>query len=533
VLASLYSYILWKEKRGGRYYVFSLLLYSAGLLTKETGLVLPLLIAAYEFVFSDTLSFENCKRVARALIPFAVITVVYCAVIKLIYGDVFGLFGKPKPRGIPPRSFLSNFLTQSAISFFYLHLFFFPFRLCLEHAFPVILRFSDWVGALSVFAVAFAIGGALFLRKRLPLVSFAILWYFIWLVPQFYARLNLPAAEHHAYPAFFAVYIILAFFLSRPLPGCTGQYCCPNGLIGKTGRMCFIFVFGLFSLLTIARCMEWRNEYTFWKSTLRINPHSGIALGSIAVDLINRGHIDEGFRYLEQSVASARLTSTRVTSLLNLIYYNAFLGRTETAERLLAENRQLILKNHPFGYYKNSAFVQEQSGHPQEALEALLAAHRIIPEDESVNGFLGWWYLEHGSDLDKAEVFFRASLRIDPENHLNRLGLAKVLQQKGAYQDAVQEYVRAIEAAPEKYEYYYAAGLIYSMNLHRREAEWYFQKCIALAPTFAPAYYNLCIFYLSLEEPNYFRARQYCDKARELGYTVDEKIENLIQRKAR
>ncbi|MFA5363539.1 MAG: hypothetical protein WC335_09945, partial [Candidatus Omnitrophota bacterium] len=54
---------------------------------------------------------------------------------------------------------------------------------------------------------------------------------------------------------------------------------------------------------------------------------------------------------------------------------------------------------------------------------------------------------------------------------------------------------------------------------------------IEIAPDFAPAYYNLCVFYLSLPEPDYKRARENFDKARELGYAVDKKMEELLEKK--
>ena len=53
------------------------------------------------------------------------------------------------------------------------------------------------------------------LRKRLPLIALSIFWYFICLLPQFYGRLNIVAAEHHPYLAYFAVYFILAYLLLK------------------------------------------------------------------------------------------------------------------------------------------------------------------------------------------------------------------------------------------------------------------------------------------------------------------------------
>ncbi|MFA5362875.1 MAG: tetratricopeptide repeat protein [Candidatus Omnitrophota bacterium] len=531
VFAGFYAYLLWRESGNRRYYLLSVLSYAAALLTKETGLVFILLLAAYELVYAKDFTWETIQGVLRRLSVFFAVTFLYLALIKAVSGSVFGLFGTAKAASSVQRPFVSNILTQSAVSFFYLFLFFFPFNLCVDHAFPVISGFSNPAGAAGISLIIVIIGSALFMRKRLPAVSFALLWYFICLSPQFYARLNLVAAEHHSYAAFFGVYLIIAYFCAAGGKKISSMGAQAEIAAGKTIRLAFLFIFSLFSLLTVMRCFEWRNEYTLWKSTLRVNPHSGIAQGSIALNLISRGYIKEGLGYLEESVNSPAHSAVGVVSQLNLIYYQALLGDTQKAARMLEENKARFIKEFPFGYFKNLAVVYGKLGRHAEELQALETALRLIPESEEINNLLGWWYLNNSSDLRKAEEFFRISIRGNPDYFFSHLGLAGVLDKKGLYQEAIDEYKKVIAITPDSFEAYYNTGLIYARKLLRNEAGWYFKKCIELAPDFAPAYYNLCVFYLSLPEPDYKRARETFDKARELGYAVDKKIEELLEKK--
>ncbi len=528
ILAAVYSYILWRNTGKKKYYFFSAGLYALALFTKETALVFPLLLAAYEFVFTPEISKKAAGRTVKNTAVFLCITAAYLVLIKSISGSVFGLFGSP-PAGAAARSVLSNVLTQSAVSFFYLFLFMFPFNLCVDHAFPVISGFSHPAGSAGILLVGVSIGSALFLRRRFPAVSFGILWYYACLVPQFYVRLNLPSAEHHAYLAFFGIYFIIAHLSAAALKKAAERGEPAVTALRRAARPVFVFVFSLFSVLTVIRCLEWRNEYTLWKATLRVNPRSGIAQGSLALNLIGRGFFKEGLRYLEESAGSSVHSAIRVTSLMNLIYYQALLGDPSQAARLLDENKDLFMREYPFGYFKNLAVVCGKLGRPDEQFKALEAALRLVPESEEINSMLGWWYLDTGSGTERAEYFFRAAIRYNPDYSFSHLGLARTFEKKGLFNEAIAEYEEVIRVAPDYHEAYYNIGLIYAQRFSGGRAEGYFRKCIELSPEFAPAYYQLCVYYLSLPEPDRALARQYCDKAGELGYAVEERIENLLQ----
>ena len=79
------------------------------------------------------------------------------------------------------------------------------------------------------------------------------------------------------------------------------------------------------------------------------------------------------------------------------------------------------------------------------------------------------------------------------------------------------------------WEAYYRLGTIYAKELSSVEAEYYFKKAIELNPRFAPAYYNLSVFYLSLTQPDYTSARKYFNKAKKLGYAIDKEVEDILR----
>ncbi|MFH1577777.1 MAG: tetratricopeptide repeat protein, partial [Candidatus Omnitrophota bacterium] len=405
----------------------------------------------------------------------------------------------------------------AAVSFYYLYLFFLPFGLSIDHSFPIISSLNNPIGIISlilIFALAFV---SLFLSRRIArIIRFSCLWYFICLSPKFYARLNLVCAEHQAYLAFFALYFIFGFLLSK------------WKLKQIYLRGVFIFILGLFFLFTCIRNLEWRNDYILWKSTLKVNPNSGIAKGVIGMRLVDRGNIEEGSKYLEQSAYSAPMEITRITSTFNLVYNYALQGEPEKGLEILRQNRDYLYQADPKGFLKSLEFVYFRMGKHKESKEILEDLVRFYPSDAALKGILGWRYLQEFADKQRARQYFQAATKDDPDLAFVHLGMGVALEDEDL-EAAIKEYNLVIKLAPNNPNAYYKLGLIYAKRLLSTRAQWYFKKTIELSPEFAPAYYNLCIFYLSLPEPDYELAQGYFEKAKELGYEVDQEIAEMLK----
>src|SRR3989338_7005755 len=213
ILSGFYCYVRWRHDRKTRFFLLSLASYILALMTKEIALILQMLIITYEFIYNKNFWKER-REIVLGFLPFLLITFGYIFMIKLIFNEVFGLFAKAKS-SLAIRPYSSNIPTQGAVSFFYLYLFFYPFNLCVDHNFPIILSLKNPLGTIPLALIIISILTAIGLRKRLPLIALSISWYFICLLPQFYGRLNLVAAEHHPYLAYFAVYFITGYVLLK------------------------------------------------------------------------------------------------------------------------------------------------------------------------------------------------------------------------------------------------------------------------------------------------------------------------------
>jgi tetratricopeptide (TPR) repeat protein len=247
--------------------------------------------------------------------------------------------------------------------------------------------------------------------------------------------------------------------------------------------------------------------------------------------LINRGFITEGEGYLKQAAISSR-DIVKNPTLFNLAAYYALVkNQPQRGLDILNQNKDYLEKRrNGVSYLKSLGIIYLKMGEFQKAKQAWERIIHIYPECSEVKSNLGWLYLDNFSDKLKAKEYFQEAIKDNPDLALAHFGLGVILEDEDLKQ-AIAEYKKTIKLAPEDPKAYYNSGLIYAQKLLSPEAEWYFKKTIELSPDFAPAYYNLCIFYLSLPQPDYQRAQEYFDKARALGYKVDSKIEESLQKK--
>ncbi|MFH1247524.1 MAG: tetratricopeptide repeat protein [Candidatus Omnitrophota bacterium] len=385
ILVSFYNYILWRRSGKVKFQALSLVSYILALLTKEIGLVLVLLVSLYEFVYSEDIIKEK-KRIFFGILPYLILSAGYLFILKFIFKNQVGMFVGLK-RLVRPLS--ANIYTQSAVAFFYLYLFFFPFKLTIDHNFPVIRSLGNLPEMVPFLALVVLIIIFLRIKRSHRLLSFSFFWYLAALSPQFYARLNLTAAEHHAYPAYLAVYFILALALGNKKL---------NNIYIKYAA---VFIILLFSLLTIIRNFEWRNENSLWSSSRRTNPRSGIASGNLGILLIKQGIYDEGKKYLEQASRFSQEESPKITSTLNLAYYYALNKEPQKGLDILTRQKEYLSQAKPVVYYKTLAYIYFQMGKVKEAQRIMQDLIRQFTESAELKAILGWFYLNDPLNKDK------------------------------------------------------------------------------------------------------------------------------------
>jgi len=402
------------------------------------------------------------------------------------------------------------------------------------------------------------------------LAVFGVFWYFIAMSPKFYARLQYPVMEHHAYFPLIGIYFLLgvgllnwkrgrryARELSRHdktpafpvsfvrINGCgipiyrdrqgmeawwaglrsAGAKLFRKPLVLASGAS-FLLVLGLFFIFTAARNLDWRDESTLWQATLKNNPDSSLAKGSLAAIMIARGDFDKAQGYLS-GLASSDVVNMAQVSLTNQAMAYAFNNEPQKGLAILEKNRERILKTHAAIYFKALGAVYSKMGKKNEARDAWEQAIRIQPVNAHLKMVLGNWYLEQFADLKRAKQYFIAAINDNPDLPAAYYGLGRVLEDEDP-RAAAAKYQKTLELAPDFFDAYYRLGVVYAQKLLDPKAEQYFLQALKLNPKSAEVSYSLGVFYLSLPQPDYQRAKEYLEKARSLGYKIAPEIEKRI-----
>ena len=240
----LFALIKYIQKK----YRLSFLFFILAFLSKETAVIFLPLIFVYDLCLRTKT--PSKRRYKFYLIVFLG-TLFFVILRQFLYGSA------TTPSHL--RSFLDNIATQSYVSWFYLELFLFPFKLCAD--WPIYtIKFLSLKGLSSIALIILVLALSFLGRKRYPYLALGVFFYFLSLSPKFIAILNFPACEHHLYFPSLGLYIILAYFLSK--------------FPYRRTKYLFWFVIPTFALLTFFRGFDYKNNYTFWRSVLRVNKKS-------------------------------------------------------------------------------------------------------------------------------------------------------------------------------------------------------------------------------------------------------------------
>lgn len=503
------GFICYLKKR----FFLALCLYPLGLLTKETTLVFPLLISAFIFLFHQDKKTHLCEK--NKPVSFYI----FLMGISTFYwiGRNILLNSMPKDNFLitTARSIWSNFLTQSAVTVFYLKLFFWPHPLVIHHNFPILASLFQPLAIVSVIAISALIVSIFILRKRHPLISFGLAWYLICLIPKFYARLNIVAAEHHFYLPSFGIYLILA--------GMT------KNTYLKFRRKFIIIATGIISIFTILvwfRNYEYKDEFTFWKKSLEADPTSSISHHNLGLVYAYMGLYPEAEEELKKAQSLAPAYANRVFKYTVENLANIYRLQKRFDKALEGINKNIKSGLYDFGTYQSLGVIYQDMKEDAKAQEAWEKGLALNPEASGILYNLGMFYLNKKEFL-KAKEYLQAAIKADPDLYAAHFGLGCVLEEEGQIDSAILAHRRAAYLQPKFVDAHYHLGTLYAKRADPRALN-ELKATVRLAPNFAEAHNNLAVLYASMQPPQLELAREYARKALSLGYVVNKNFLRIV-----
>jgi len=241
MLAAFGFYVKYSNEKKASFCVIALISYILAILSRESSLILPVLLLLYHFIFKRKVKLN--LYLALAGITAAYITFRMMMINVLLAGKT-----------IPAGTFLERLPGAFAAICGYFRLLVIPFNLHMEYGKPV-FSLSDPAVIIGMVIIASSAIYA-FLRRRDNLILFSILWFYTTLLPS----LNLyPVgaymAEHWLYLPSIGAFLLLAGLLIR--------------LVNRRlSGLVIIALVVFYSLLTIQQNGYWKELIPFYERTL-------------------------------------------------------------------------------------------------------------------------------------------------------------------------------------------------------------------------------------------------------------------------
>jgi tetratricopeptide (TPR) repeat protein len=379
------------------------------LATKENAVILPASLVLIEVVFFRDIGKPQIRRKIIIAGSLAVVSLFLLASI-LQNGNLFSFL-----EGYHNRFFSlsERVLTEPRIVVFYLSQLFYPVptRLCLEHYFPLSTSFwNPWTTLPAMGLIAALIVLAFFQIRKRPLLSFAILFFFLnHLVESTVIPLEL-VFEHRNY--------LPSLFLFVPVAA--GIKSLMDSYRSQKNFMYYVFVSFIVLLVagigfgTYVRNMAWKTEKTLWEDAIKKTPQNARSYHNLAFSYYEKiGEHDKAIELYKKanglwlhSKNEAPLPANNIASIYfqkgdwkrALEYWEKALGISKDALRLR---------------YRLALVYAKKLGHLEKALihlDLILSRNPDHKEALNLKGFV----LLNQHQPKKALICFKQCLKIDP-----------------------------------------------------------------------------------------------------------------------
>jgi len=452
---------------------WALILFALALLSHESAIMFPALVAAYAFLCAPGATDESPRQRARAALlfsaPFFLVALIYLGVRIAILGFI-------------TQHNLGNhlgtytvLLTTFEVIGQYLVLLVIPWRADPSHAIAPIaspLTPAFYLTLLGIAAISIAAWAILVQRRRVALYQLCALWIFLFLAPV----LNLGALN--------PVELVADRYLFMP----SAAWCIALGslsgelMIYKEARNAVTAIVAAFVFISAAILWHvqgfWQNEIALFTRATQVSPGSSLWHERLGMALKGDGKLDDALRELAAADALDRESGT---ALYNIALIHLQQGHPKLALEEMVRALPRI-KDAPPGAYGEAARVAMNIGDfakaenlldqasklrggggptaigraeikimqhdDAAAITILKEATKDYPEDSEAWTLLAHTELEQGDYAD-ALIASERAVAYAPNAGWARILHAELLDKAGRHDEAIAEYRRALEVQPD------------------------------------------------------------------------------------
>ena len=433
-LLSLISWVRFvdaRPKKAGNFYGLALLFYALALFSKTTACTLPAALLLILWLRQKPI---NSRRLLQ-IVPFVLLGI--CLGLVTIWWERYhqGTQGQLFAIGIPER-----FLVASRAVWFYAGKLLWPANLTFSYPRWNISAANaiDYIWPLALVALAgviyfarhrvgrgFEVAALFFVTTLGPVLGFIMLYTF---------RYSF-VADHYQYLASIGPIALAAAAITVGFDRVWKNDVFLKPTLGAA-------LLGVLGFLTWNQCKMYADSDTLWWTTISRNPESWMAHNNIAINLVQKGKMDEAIAHYDKAL---ELDPTYGEAHYNLANALVRLGRV--TEAISHYEKAVELNPNNAMAFHNLGSVLAQSGRLDEGIAQYRKALALTPNNAAMHNNLGAALLRSGQ-LDEAMEHYQKALQLNPDNAEANYNLANALVQRGRLQEAVTYYNHALRLNP-------------------------------------------------------------------------------------
>ncbi|MGH9351744.1 MAG: tetratricopeptide repeat protein, partial [Terriglobia bacterium] len=441
--------------------------YALALLSKESAAALPVIAAIYEHACREDRQHTSFLVKLRRYGALGWVLAAYLGV--RIY--FLGAFAPVAPRH--DLGFNEVALSALALAGHYVEKMFWPVRLCAAYVFPASLGalLPRILAGLAVTAVCVLLMAYFWKRERR--VFFGLAWFFVTLAPVLNIRWmpDFAFAERYLYLPSVGFCWVLGWLGLK-----LWRKCAAVDATWKRAAAALACVLAVLMVVRIViRGRDWKNDLTFYKSTLKVAPDALIIRNDLGNYYWDQGDLADAQQQWEKAY-QLQPNAAYVLDNLGLLR----LRQKRYEEAAIFFERSLAVTPKDEGAHTGLGQAYSAMGVKQKAEQELLAAIMLAPLDVRPRVSLGELYFDEGRYAEAAiqfqasnrslpttracyglglaewmrgnragaEIAFKTALRIDPSGARPHFMLGLFYGATGRLAEAIQEYQTGLQRAP-------------------------------------------------------------------------------------
>jgi len=482
-LLSIFIFIKGAERAA--YTTLSVLCFSVALLSKETAVVVPLLLCLYLFLYTGPRPGQSrTAQLASRLWPYLLVSAVFLAVRAWVIGGLGPNIHEQTLYGLQPYD---RFLLMSKAFSGYMKAGLLPVNLSVAYFFPPpgSLIEAEVLFPILLLGIMLAFAGRIIRCSRSAF--FWVAWFFITLLPvSNIIPVGILMSDRAIYMPSFGVCVALGLLIRRAA-SLTGLR---EGRDGTLSVLIVVPVVALLASVTLGRNPIWHNDESYkveymqaLEGSIRAHPGDPALNWLLARKLIRFNDFGQG---LDEALG-------RAEPVLGLDDPDIRAARAKSYEKRSMDNEALVeikeairLDPQP-DYYGFAGVLLTRLKKYAEAEAMLDKAIAINPNRAAYYLWKGDIRMELGDDEGALGLFERASV-IDPDNEDAYLEQGIVLDSKRRFGEAIEKIKKAVSLKPDVPDLHYFLATAYMDAGMPGEARKELVEAIRLRPGYPEAY---------------------------------------------